>query len=1267
MWESAILQWKGVEKTRVKVHKASEKKQDRSDFCLQGPLSCLVPIGSRNFLASMSIKHAFKFLSTKKTEASPLIWTFGKWREKCGFTPLKSAALARHMIGLAVRIEKAITLLPPADEYTRTWLGGPLSVLTGGAKDFLIDECGLRYGEDLLGARTKDLADRLVAWREAKNLAPLKGSGKVAMVSGWKASIKEAKEASSGVGKLLKESDLLCEKTAITEESKTPVGMLPAPTAKADKNERDFDSPNFLSDYLKKNNANFLQSQGITTARQLLDANKSRSSDLIKAFVTYRHAKGSGSTELSSCAKVINDWTHKIENLLKNEDSSRKRPREEEMEDTQKEIAKEANPDATESTNASPIAMVNPGSGPLPKVKSNDIVQPGQDPTKKSVPRKAVFLCEEDSIESLSKTTRSFLATQGIQTGEQFLNTKTSVLAAKFIEWRELQDMTALKGYGAIASVSAWKGTVRKAAADNGWCHILDKTPKPTRGKQPDIEAKSDADSPIVVKKASQTKTKKEPRGKRSISPKGSERVSAPRKSRPAKTEPLYHPEVLYGQHARSFSVSNRNGDLYDFELTIRKPNSSCKSSNLFPPNVSVYIQYIGSRSCKLTGIDSVSPEEKVQLDPYTMPILTDAKLLQDDKRSISDFDGTSCDSFSSRLEGSGLIDLVCYGIFPSFGNDRINSLKADIEEFIRAPSSKKGEILPIEEGLVSSTETSKTQDMLNDRQCDSTQTRHNDNGNAAAFSGPYAANVFAQKDDEGKFHSLLYLDQPMERGQTVELIMDRQIREIDQENTHRNEAYVRMNLKDRLSLLSKEDLMDITDDLSSTIGDSLLYGVSQVVNPPHDYNEKDVEGLERLFIARRRLHWVADQIKQQHKKLDELQRDGRAPTKKARRRNLIALYWKSELCRDLSVIPGGQGPDVNKLLRKEVGKEVLLSMSTSGILKHPFRVDLWCGMSSGLLRKSVKRISTYLLKDLPATEESQKILLKSLTGLITSAANSIISPKKNFKDFAFPEENSNVTLTDIDIYRDAMSLCGEHAFVATIAGRPVLLNHALVAAKSPKQFEVENLLVEMTSVTNVIKGDKMFNYQWYVEKQIIPIVDTIVEAGIVEWIVPKGAIDSSSYPRAELLEAISVAFGSSDEKVDCPSLDDKDLSFSVPKLTERVKVKGLSTTNPPIAVPYATNSRQLFLGIVWPLLNGVYGWKLDAGEYPNDVVFLMPGGKNRSNFYSQIGKAQKERRRKRAKRLVQMKEISLDNLTKGVKGTFVELLEREYAFTLQF
>jgi len=74
----------------------------------------------------------------------------------------------------------------------------------------------------------------------------------------------------------------------------------------------------------------------------------------------------------------------------------------------------------------------------------------------------------EDPLDVLSSRAKVFLASIGIQTAVEFLTTRSSDIGPKFVEWRSTKGMTPLKGTGPVASVSAWKTTVRNKAEQLG-------------------------------------------------------------------------------------------------------------------------------------------------------------------------------------------------------------------------------------------------------------------------------------------------------------------------------------------------------------------------------------------------------------------------------------------------------------------------------------------------------------------------------------------------------------------------------------------------------------------------------------------------------------------------------------------------------------------------------------------------------------------------------------------------------------------------------
>jgi hypothetical protein len=70
-------------------------------------------------------------------------------------------------------------------------VSNPWDILSDGARAFLVS-IDITDAETFLGGQTKYLAERLVTYRENHNLAPLRGSGAVASVSGWKALVRNA-------------------------------------------------------------------------------------------------------------------------------------------------------------------------------------------------------------------------------------------------------------------------------------------------------------------------------------------------------------------------------------------------------------------------------------------------------------------------------------------------------------------------------------------------------------------------------------------------------------------------------------------------------------------------------------------------------------------------------------------------------------------------------------------------------------------------------------------------------------------------------------------------------------------------------------------------------------------------------------------------------------------------------------------------------------------------------------------------------------------
>jgi hypothetical protein len=274
-WKSSIERWRGE-------NDAVLDTLWNDQFPLDGPLSCLLPVCAKHFLASVSIKSAFDFLSLKKTETGIIIEMMLSWRHKCGVIRMAALPLAKLLIGIGLRMEKAIGSIEPADAATREWMGGPMVVLTAAARDFLIVDHKMYSASEFIERQTKLLANALMEWRKGKGLPPLKGTGNVAMISGWKALVKEYIDVEAGRGRVVTGVDFqkLVEseppqlppeekKTASSSKTQGETKKIKK-RKKVDEAKKALNSPSFLLSLFKEENTKVMNSVGIKTAQVCL-------------------------------------------------------------------------------------------------------------------------------------------------------------------------------------------------------------------------------------------------------------------------------------------------------------------------------------------------------------------------------------------------------------------------------------------------------------------------------------------------------------------------------------------------------------------------------------------------------------------------------------------------------------------------------------------------------------------------------------------------------------------------------------------------------------------------------------------------------------------------------------------------------------------------------------------------------------------------------------------------------------------------------------
>lgn len=304
-------------------------------------------------------------------------------------------------------------------------------------------------------------------------MEPLKGSGKVAMISAWKTNAKEALEAEADRGRVIDMSKTM-KSTKIAHEDfvKIPYEELvsqakPTVVEKVNKKrKRSKEKPSsgdrsvdyalysklFLADVLGEDVTKLLKEAGIRIAAELFDADTEPDTSSLYQFLL-----DSGKIDSHSAfIKTIDTWRQALRRGLD-------------------QLGKKK---AFPTTNVEPLVKRPPA-----ERKSDDVPPDGaRQPSKIEVERPSSVPSSSravpsssrdnkdalDAIESLSAVTKKFLSTIGIHTANDFLSSRSTDVAVEFKDWRVAEGKPELKGLGAIASVSGWKATVRKRAKDMG-------------------------------------------------------------------------------------------------------------------------------------------------------------------------------------------------------------------------------------------------------------------------------------------------------------------------------------------------------------------------------------------------------------------------------------------------------------------------------------------------------------------------------------------------------------------------------------------------------------------------------------------------------------------------------------------------------------------------------------------------------------------------------------------------------------------------------
>lgn len=507
-----LEEWKVAASKWMKENPDGKSEElDREQFPLDGPISVLIPTCYQNFFASINLKSMYDLMVLKKTETGIVIDMILIWRRKCQLVDMSHMSIAKHLLAVVNRIERIMEEVPGMNPKEKKWVGGVLNVLTGAAKDYVFDTLDDFSPQKFLDTLTTYLADGLAKWRESKGQPPLKGSGKVAMISAWKTMVRESIEIEEAEGKVILGYDFyqaaapddaaVQEKVRgndtpdpIPKKQKTPpTPKTPKPKKKKKKTsdkspqiesiqdetiQGNLHSVAFMEKLFPVEKLSLLKDVGIDTAEKLLSSAKGVESELVLRIIKDREAnKAEGAiVQASSCVRLVYDWCSKVR----------------------------ANLDKT-IDNVRPISKTS-------KRKPDRNLPPNKKQKKKKSQEVRTMIIRRkklsDPFEILSAAPQEFLKSSGISNAKDFLSARTTDLAEDLIKWREKKSLSVLKGLGATASVSGWKALVRRTADEMGLVELSTLEPdgfakpraKPKEIKKPHKTSKLQFDRTIPVR-----------------------------------------------------------------------------------------------------------------------------------------------------------------------------------------------------------------------------------------------------------------------------------------------------------------------------------------------------------------------------------------------------------------------------------------------------------------------------------------------------------------------------------------------------------------------------------------------------------------------------------------------------------------------------------------------------------------------------------------------------------------------------------------------
>jgi hypothetical protein len=520
--------------------------------------------------------------------------------------------------------------------------------------------------------------------------------------------------------------------------------------------------------------------------------------------------------------------------------------------------------------------------------------------------------------------------------------------------------------------------------------------------------------------------------------------------------------------------------------------------------------------------------------------------------------------------------------------------------------------------------------------------------------------NVFHTSGKHGKKRFFLYLQEPIEKGQTVEL------RFLAQEPPRNPEAKdfdcnQRHWIQEEIGQLSLKQLRDLLDHVNETLGGPINRKLQNILKPEtavDDGRTRDSADATRVLIARRRMHWVVLRINEQLQ--SALKQNTGSSMSFIMPPVAAAPLWTSDVVRSLKSLPNWKTSSFYVDLKREAEREILAEFSSKKFGEFSTTRKIWCPMAERLFQNAVDLFACFLL-ELESFCDEEK-LVNDLCSLVSTAVFKVDSLGKEtsveaskFADVmltykkgtlhssdALPLMDDVLQASTSQAYVEAMSLCDEPPCKPPARDNFRVVATILKEKPGNNEAVVQKGAVVMQSIDEMKASSSVLDRTWYIERQILAIVETVSLCGAAHLANRNGGYQCLAEIKSRLLVAAQNA--ADDERV------------SMISLKERPEKKVMEVTLAPgncRPTIYKPHSPPFFLGLVWPVLS-LAGWKLDVGTAPYDVTYLLPGRNKGNDKQSRLLK--QERARQRGKLARQTSALGFHYIPKRSKRLFVNV-----------